>query len=460
MSYVTIMHYIIMGTIVRACNMKNFVLNTVYFCVVLLYHSSNAMANAIIDQEIQNTISNITQPLIKAADINTKDITFVILDDNSINAMATGEKVIVINSGLLTSLSMESPDPLLGVIAHEIGHISAEHVSKKISSMRSMSKNAAIGQVVGMLTSVLGSNPELGYAIMSGSSNLSQQLLLQNSREFEEEADQLALKYLKKAKYSTNGLINVMETFAKNESYASQIPFLITHPLSSQRLQKVRSMQDTVTQSEISQSLLFSYIRSAAKIEALTREPSYILEKYAKSHDPIAIYCKAIALLRERKYYDALEYIDTLIVQSPQDPYVLQIKGEILYNIGNIQEAISAFKNAISFNQDNDNTFNIIELSQALISQHTEESAQEAISSLEQIIHTIPEPFNPIKALAIKQLAAAYTNVNNMPMAYINLLKHAILTNNKENAEKFRSILNQMINENSKEYPIYLSCLR
>ncbi|HEX8902928.1 M48 family metallopeptidase, partial [Vitreimonas sp.] len=97
------------------------------------------------DAEIEDTLHVYTNPLLVAAGLNPDDVELYIVSDPSINAFVSGGQNIFVHTGLI--LAAETPNELIGVLAHETGHISGGHLARS---------REAMGQAMGPMLISLG----------------------------------------------------------------------------------------------------------------------------------------------------------------------------------------------------------------------------------------------------------------------------------------------------------------
>ncbi len=164
------------------------------------------------DSEIEDFLQEITSPIIKAANLEEKNIKIHIINDQNINAFVTQGQNIFINSGLI--LKYKDPNILIGVIAHEVGHIAGGHLAQGYENISNASNIAALGYLAGIAAAITANN-DAGLAILMGSTQLTQRLALKYNRSQEEAADRMALEYLKKTNNSPKGLMKLLEYFKK-----------------------------------------------------------------------------------------------------------------------------------------------------------------------------------------------------------------------------------------------------
>jgi predicted Zn-dependent protease len=152
---------------------------------------------------------------------------FSVVNDGSINAFAVPGGFVYLNSGLL--LRVGSDTELAGVLGHEIGHSHAHHVVRQQEKTQFLNYAA----LAGMLLSVV--HPAIGAAAMGA--NATGQLKYQ--REFEQEADYLAVRYMRAAGFDPHGMVSFMKRLWEEQRTMpiDQIPpYMLSHPLTDERI--------------------------------------------------------------------------------------------------------------------------------------------------------------------------------------------------------------------------------
>ena len=135
---------------------------TLMFFVVV---SQSAIAGLIRDTELETGLQDFAAPLVKAAGFSPNSIDFRIIIDSSYNAFVAGERAVYMHSGLL--LDAKSPEEILGVIAHELGHIKARHVPRRDKIIRDASGASSLAALaaIAMAASGAPSDAVVGVAI-------------------------------------------------------------------------------------------------------------------------------------------------------------------------------------------------------------------------------------------------------------------------------------------------------
>ena len=188
------------------------------------------------DPELQAYINRVGQKLVAVSDMPDLDFTFTVIDNPAINAYATPGGYVYVNRGLLAYLDTE--DELAGVMAHEIGHVTARHSARQKTAQTT-------SKVLAVTTYILtGSGDLAGAADTYGA-----QLISGYGREMELEADSLGARYMHKAGYDTDALLAVIGVLKDQERYqrakaggkatGSYHGLYSTHPRNDKRLQQV-----------------------------------------------------------------------------------------------------------------------------------------------------------------------------------------------------------------------------
>lgn len=309
-------------------------------------HRAQAAATAIRDTEIENDIRTLASPIWRAAGLTPSDVGVYLIDDNQLNSFVAGGQAIFINTGLV--LRAETPNQLIGVIAHETGHIVGGHVLRAKEAMRHASIETIIAMVLAAGASVVGHSG----APLLGASGVGQRAYLQFSIAQEATADHAALNFLDRACQSARGLLKFFEILQSAELLAGdrQDPYLHTHPLTAQRLSYVR---DHVQQARCSNApdppgAVELLRRIKVKLQAFLGPPSTTLAAYpASDSSALARYARAIAYYRIPDLAKALPAIDGLIRNFPNDPYYRELKGQMLFENGRGREAIRPYEEAV-----------------------------------------------------------------------------------------------------------------
>ena len=335
---------------------NKFIIQSLYLAVLIsLCLTAPCLSRAdsirlIRDTEIENTISIYTKPILQAAGITDDTLKTHIINDPAINAYVAKGQKIFLTTGLLRQ--SKNAQQIIGVIAHEIGHIAGGHLIRLHKKIKKAKTTAFISQIMGLALSAVVKNPAGAIAVTSGGEHLAERSFLNFSRGQEQAADQAAAKYLDKIGVSGNGLLELLNVLAGQEFLQSsnQDPYVRSHPLTQSR---IRFMENHVRNSSQSNKNLPAHIvekqlRMIAKLDAFLDTPEKTLEKYSERDQTIpARYARAIAMFRQADLARALPAINSLIAEYPSDPYFIELKAQMLFENGRLNDAMIVYQQAV-----------------------------------------------------------------------------------------------------------------
>jgi len=396
------------------------------------------------DAEIESDIKVMASPIWRAAGLEPNDVGAYLVQDNQLNSFVAGGQAIFVNSGLV--LRAENPNQLLGVIAHETGHIAGGHVLRAKEAMRNASIESIIAMVAAAGASVLGHSG----APLLGAQGVGERSFLQFSIAQEATADHAALNFLDRSCQSARGLLKFFEILQSNELLTGerQESWVRTHPLTQQRVQYIR---DHVERARCSNApdppgSIELLRRIKAKLHAFLDDPSKTLSTYpASDRSPTARYARAIAYYRMPKLDLALPEIDGLIRDFPNDPYYRELKGQMLFENGRVRDAVRPYEDAVKLAPSAG--LLRMSLSQVYIESGEPALNKRAIAYLNDASRTEGRESQVWRFLAI-----AYGRDNQIGMAALSLAEEALANGKKKDAMQQASRAKQMLTKNSASY--------
>lgn len=301
------------------------------------------------DTEIEGIIKEWAEPIIKAADLDPEAVNIVLVSDDGLNAFVAGGANIFLYSGLLSR--SESASEVLGVIAHELGHIRGGHLVRTRGAMGNASMEALLGTLAGIGAAVLTGEGQLGAAISSGAQSMAISRFLSFSRVQESSADQAALSYFEKAEMSPNGLISFMRTLENQELLPAgqQVEYVRTHPLTRNRVDALENGAARNPHRDRPEPAEWAgmHARMKAKLAGFLK-PEQVAWDYDRNDQAIeARYAHAIAAYRQNRVEEALRLTDGLIQTEPENSFFYELKGQMLVDFGRVAEALPYYKQAL-----------------------------------------------------------------------------------------------------------------
>jgi predicted Zn-dependent protease len=324
--------------------------STVFIMMCLLVLPLSAQARGLVrDAEIEQLLEDYSLPLFRAAGLAPSRIGLSLINDRNLNAFVTNGQNIYVHTGLI--LEAETPNMVIGVLAHEIGHITGGHLARGAEAAAEAQRPALFATILG-LGSILAGAGDLGLALITGSQQLAIRSYLTYSRGQEAAADVTALQLLEATQQSTEGIIGMMESLANQEilSEVYQDPYARSHPMSRDRVNAYRNgaRNSPYQDAEDSEALVFRHRMAQAKIYGFLDSPATTLRRYRKDDSHPGRYARSVAYFRQGLRNEAIAELDKLIADMPKNPWLYELKGQIYFETGFAPLGIAPYKKAIA----------------------------------------------------------------------------------------------------------------
>lgn len=333
------------------------------------------------DAEIENTIRIYARPVLEAAGLDPRALSVHLVLDDSINAFVAGGQRIFINTGLLRNA--DNANGIIGVLAHETGHIAGGDLIQMSENMRKATAQSLVALVLGAVAAGVSGRPEALIAGASAGQSSATGAFMHYTQSMESQADQAALRYLDETGQSARGLLDILNQLQNQELLAvgRQDPYLRTHPLTQERIATVRAHVETSPYSDVPPSELIDYVhrRMRGKLNGFIDPPERTLARYT-GNDVEARYARAFALQKLHRTDEALELIEGLIAERPDDPFFNETRGYILWKAGRIKDSIPSFRKSVELS--NGLPLLRLGLAQALLELDGADAAREAVEQL------------------------------------------------------------------------------
>ena len=301
------------------------------------------------DSEIEQGLIDFLTPIFQIAHLDPSRIKIFLFNSQEVNAAAGLDYSILVNTGLITKT--QHVGQLLGVLAHETGHIAGRHNERILATIRQAQIPALASLLLSAAASIAAKRPEI-MMVGNAGMDMVENTVLSYQRTHEASADQAAFKYFEKLGWPPQGFYEFMKILYQQEMLSEQHQFAYkrTHPFMIERLRLVeRHVESSPNKNKtINQNYVKKFQRMKVKIEAFTDFPDKVLQKYA-THDQslVARYARAIAYHRKSDTEKALKEIDSLLTEYPNDPYFHELKGQIFFETGKLNLAYEAYNKAV-----------------------------------------------------------------------------------------------------------------
>ena len=302
--------------------------------------------NFIRDAEIESTIRSFAEPIFRAAGMDPADVSIRLVLDKTLNAFVAGGRNIFLHTGLIIESS--GPDALIGVIAHETGHIEGGHLTRTRAAMEDAGTIQLIGTILGTIAAVGTGDSRAAQALIMSSGGASRRTFMKYSRTQESAADQAAMRLLDATGRTAKGLENFLDLLKGQEVLSTRLqdPYLQSHPLSRTRISTLHNfvLNSPNSKNTASPQEILAHARIVAKLYGYIEPLNKVLKRYPKSNQSFAArYARAIAYYRAADLKRALQLVDELMLESPNDPYLFELKGQMLFENGRQAEALKAY---------------------------------------------------------------------------------------------------------------------
>jgi len=373
------------------------------------------------DAEIEALMQDYSRPILDAAGLGSQNIHIHLVNSQSFNAFVVDGRNMFIHVGAI--MKAETPNQLIGVMAHEAGHIAGGHLSRLRGLMERAQTASLMLQLLSMAAmaggAVAGAGSDIGQAgsaLMLGGQTALMNTILSYRRAEEYAADQAAMTYLNRTKQSGRGMIQTFEVFAERELAAGLTnTYARTHPVSTDRIQQLRQLvrSSPYYNRKDPAELQRRHDLARAKLDGFMnkRNPQAVFNKFPQSDTSLpARYARAIARNFAAGIDAALPEINALIKSEPNNPYFRELKGQFLLESGQVKQAIVPLKKSVELAPDAG--LIRIMLAQALLADGSESSVKPAINHLRKALVTEDK-----SARGYRQLAIAYGRIGRIPDA-------------------------------------------
>ncbi len=319
--------------------------------------TSAAQARGLIrDTETENLIREYARPIFKAAGLFGQNVKIHIVSDRAFNAFVVDGQNMFIHIGAITN--SRTPNQLIGVIAHETGHITGGHLARFRTQLKKAQSASLMLQILSIAAMVGGAAAgsefgQAGGAALMGGNTLIKKNILAYRRIEESSADRAAVTFLNGTHQSAKGMLKTFEFFADQglASLRQVDPYLQSHPMPRQRLAQLRDIARRSPYFKVLDrpSLQRRHEMVKAKLIGFLDNPATVFNLYNRRNTSLpARYARAIASYRSAGLKSFLPKINALISEHPDNPFFYEIKGQFLFEGGRPTTAIRPLRKAVS----------------------------------------------------------------------------------------------------------------
>ncbi len=391
------------------------------------------------DAEIEGLMTDYARPIFKAAGLSNRGIDIILLNNLSFNAFVAGRRIFI-NTGAI--VLAESPNEIIGVLAHESGHIAGGHQERLREQLARARILAVVGTLAGIgaaaAASAAGSSgaSSVGGGLAAAAPSIAQRSLLSYQRTEEINADRAAIKYLNATGQSSKGMLTTFKRFQQQAALAGvgRDPYTSSHPLPRDRIalmeELARKNKNFNKKDPASRQRRHDMARG--KIAAYSGGAAAVARVFNNNKKNVGYrYGIAIASYLRGDTRRALADIDKLIAQDRNNPYLHEMKGEILLGARQPKKAAASLAKAVKLDKKKSGVLRG-RLGFAYLQTGDAAQAQKAVRELQAAIKSDPDNFN-----AYGHLSRAYAQSGDVANAELAQAQGYFRAGNVREAKRF-----------------------
>lgn len=400
------------------------------------------------DAETEALFSDMVAPLVAVSELDAKDVEVILINSSQINAFVAGGQRMFFYSGTIEAA--DSAVEIQGIMAHELGHITGGHIIRFDEGIKTATGITILSLILGAAAIAAGAG-DAGAGILAAGQQAATGKFLAFSRVQERAADSAGARYLSAAGITGRGSIDFFKKL-QNYEFRLGIPqedsYGRTHPLSGERVTLLRDVYqaDPAWDNPPDPEIEERFQRVKAKLLGFTSEPNTTLRKFPESDQSIpARYARAYAWHKSAYPDRALMEVNNLLRDNPNDPYFLELHGQILLESGRPEEAITSLRKAVQLTNNQPLIASLF--GHALIATEDEAHFEEAQRVLKAAV--VKDNRNPF---AWYQLGVVYSQQGDTARAQLATAESALLQRNYSSAIRSSQIAMAGIKENTPEW--------
>ncbi|MBZ9707963.1 M48 family metalloprotease [Mesorhizobium sp. ESP7-2] len=371
------------------------------------------------DAEIEALVRDYARPIFRAAGLANDGIDIVLVNDSCFNAFVTGRRLFINTGALMTA---ETPNEIIGVIAHEAGHIAGGHQQKLRDQLERAKTMAIIATLLGAGAMVAGATTNsrglagAGMGVAAGGGEMAQRSILAYQRTEEITADRSAITYLNATSQSGMGMLKTFHRFqtALSLSGAQVDPYRISHPMPQDRIANLEVLVkqspnvDKLDPPTLQQRHDMMRVKIAVYMEGQAAA-ARLMQKMRGSM--AALYGDAQSTYLYGNLASALAKTNALIKAQPKNAYFQELRGDILMKANKPGDAADAYSKAVSLDPARSGLLPV-SLGQALMAVGTPDSLKKAVVQINNGLGRDKE-----NSTGYRYLAQAYGELGDIPGA-------------------------------------------
>ena len=370
--------------------------------------------------EVERYVDQVGRRLLAPMGPQPFEYRFFVVEDSQLNAFAVPGGSIYIHTGLLQRLS--STDELAGVLGHEIVHVKARHVA------RVSGPDPAV--LLGLLAVFLGRGPQAQAGAVLGQA-LAVSRQLSYSRQLEQEADALGVRYMAEAGYDPKAALDFLKVVDQERIFnpVDLPPYLLTHPLTQERITTIEALVRAVgsRQPRASRPDPIQKVQTLLRLER--HEADALIAEYERlgtdsPGNPVPPHLLGIAYEYKGRWPEARERYERARSLNANGPGIDRDLGRLYTKLGDFGQAHEAFERALK--HDAREPLNYLYLGELF---DKEGNLPDAVGAFLRAHNLAPLWYEPPYRLGV-----VYGKMNRLGDAYYYLARANLLSDEEERA--------------------------
>jgi predicted Zn-dependent protease len=364
------------------------------------------------DTETERLLRSYEEPILGVAGIDPAAVRMYIVNDTSLNAFVAEGQNVFSNAGLF--IQLRTPNELIGVLAHETGHMAGGHLSRGSDAIAKAEIPMLLSMVLGIGAALAGAG-EAGMILMGIGQAAAESQFMQFSRVQESTADQMGQKYLRLTHQSGMGMVHVFERMANEDAMEVRNPeaYATDHPADRERVANLQEIAEASPYRDVPDSpqAIHAFQMVKAKVIGYLLPVQDVLYRYPVTNKSApARYARAMVYMRQPNLKLALEEINSLIKEEPKNPFFYEVLGQIYVSMSQPVKGIAPYQTSVNLMPDAPQLRIALAAAQVATGQKAYE--QQAVTNLKIALQQDSD--NPF---GWYEMAQAYSDIGNTPMA-------------------------------------------
>ncbi len=355
------------------------------------------------DPLIRDFFTDMGFALVAHSDRPSAPFHFHVLRDPNINAFATLAGVIGLNAGLI--LMAHDQSEVAGVVAHEIAHVTQDHIARSIENQQQVSMPTMLATLGLALAAAAAGSGDASQAILLSGMGLATQFQINHTRQAEAEADRVGIALLGRAGFDPHGMTRFFERLNVHSRAMGAGPpeYLRSHPLTVNRVAEARSRAESVNRREHRDDREFHYVQARLRVLMTQHQDQaieYFRTRLSRDDRPADAmrYGLVLALTRARRLDEAGAELALLRNAQPERQLYRLLEAEWLVASGQTEVAIESL--AELYSQFPGNRMIASQYAEALMHEHDPDRAMRAAQVARRYLRSHPNNLQMTELLA------------------------------------------------------------